>query len=55
MVIITFVGKDLRRVACKALDFWYKKMRDKHTLLDFIKKCIWKRSGNTYIVIYRGL
>lgn len=54
MIITKFIDKELHRAARKALDFWYKKMRDECTLLDFIENCSWRKSGSVYVVTYRG-
>ncbi len=52
--MVEFYGLSKRSVFKKALDFWYKELRDKMTLNDFAKHCVWKLGQDHYVVIYKG-
>lgn len=39
MVMYIFRGFDDRRAARRALDFWYRRMRDQMSLMDFLGYC----------------
>ncbi|MHA2216323.1 MAG: hypothetical protein ACXACY_10315 [Candidatus Hodarchaeales archaeon] len=54
MVAIKFVGLNKRKVAKKALDFWYRKYRDNYTLVDFFSKCVLKIEGSDFTITYIG-
>ncbi|MHC4184251.1 MAG: hypothetical protein ACYSR0_12970 [Planctomycetota bacterium] len=54
MITKEFIDLSQNRVTRKILNFWYKNFRDECYLEDFLSKCIWKRIGKDYIVIYQG-
>jgi hypothetical protein len=39
MAMYIFRGHDDRRAARRALDFWYRRMKDQISLMDFLRCC----------------
>jgi hypothetical protein len=60
MVMYVFLGLNEAKAARKAIDFWYRRLRDQMSLMDFLKRCrrgSGKRPGSEstdFFVVYRG-
>ncbi len=55
MLVKVFNARNKRRAVRKAIDFWYKELRDDHRLLDFLNMCKWKKIEEAvFMVTYRG-
>ena len=59
MAMYIFRGLDDRRAARRALDFWYRRMRDQMSLMDFLGRCRRgsakdARGESIRFVVYRG-
>jgi len=54
VIEVEFVALSRQKAVRKALDYWFKKFYGHCTLIDFVRKCTWKKSGRDYVVIYRG-
>ena len=54
MIVKNFIGSDKQRAIRKALNYWYKNFVDNCTMVEFFSRCVWKKEGVNFIVIYRG-
>jgi hypothetical protein len=53
-IVNEFVDSTLRKAARRALTFWYKNYIGDSDLLDFLRRCTWRREKTGFKVIYRG-
>lgn len=49
-----FFGADRARAFRRAIDYWYKNLRNEITLNEFAKKCVWKEAEKGILVIFRN-
>lgn len=54
MFVRKFTGRDKTRAARKALDFWYRHLRDAMFLKEFLSRCTWRKEENGVVITYRG-
>ena len=48
MAVHEFAASRNVRAVRRALDFWYKTLRDKMSVIDFLSCCKWVREENGY-------
>jgi len=51
MYVREFKGKDRARAIRKALDFWYRNLRNLMVLKDFVACCTWKKEEDGGVTI----
>lgn len=54
MFVREFTGRDRTRAAKKALDFWYRHLRDAMFLKEFLSQCTWRKEESGVVITYRG-
>ena len=60
MVMYVFLGLTEQKAARRAIDFWYRRLRDDMSLMGFLKRCrrgSGKKKGSKvtdFFVVYRG-
>jgi len=55
MIEKKFIALEKNRAVRKALDFWYRNFKDTCSLKNFLIRCRWKKEGNDFVIIYRGI
>lgn len=54
MSAVKFVDLSKNKAFRRAIDFWYKNLKDEKTLKDFLLLCSLEKIGIEYIVSYWG-
>ena len=53
-MIKEFVGLTLQKAGRRAIDFWYKELFEKYTLVEFLSNCSWKKIEIGFLITYKG-